>query len=433
MIPQILTETQKSRYPDIVEGIVQLYSQNPEKLDEIMLQHEEHMMNPHRNTISEYTGSPELFMDITNFVISGMGLSGSYCGSRRVSHFDTTFKAVKHSALTCRRVQCPKCYTDWIIQRTFHMTVELERKAYLRKERPFSAVFSMNPQTAKKELKTFAQVNRNIFQRGYHLSKKMGIVGGVSVFHPFRISKTMQDALRKYRKTSKKASFKGDVGFWNMIRENVLKLPSFYDYVTVSPHAHTICFGKNPSGNTTKKVIVRINGDNKPKRMKEIKNVVAYVRYILTHAGVINIDGKIVCPTRRYGICYNRSADDNFIPESVLIDINEKVADALGMKWTVDGGLEYVDDDREPDLHDWMPLYNLCFMMSGIRYITKNEKIIRYFELLEAYITMNNGSLPPPNVIEVPEGVVIVEEINKTTLEEIQHKQDEIWGRGLHD
>lgn len=90
-----------------------------------------------------------------------------------------------------------------------------------------------------------------IKQRGRAMAGRIGITGAVQVFHPFRIKKALQTRLSyACRAASHMNEDDREKKFWQLVREDVLYLGDWREYVEWSPHFHYIGFGRLPEQRT---------------------------------------------------------------------------------------------------------------------------------------------------------------------------------------
>jgi hypothetical protein len=174
---------------------------------------------------------------------------------------------------------------------------------------------------------------------------KLGVTGGVRVFHPFRVKDDVKHDLRAL-------GAKDSGGFWKMIRENVLKLPSWYSYVYLAPHIHSIVFPSFIEENSKKDIIVK-----KYAVFDSVKDTVAHLRYLLSHCGLLT-DGEIE-PASPFGALHGWKPEDHLTHEQIL-SVKGAVADAMGLQYD-----EAADDikpvDTEDELkYDWVAIHEFA-------------------------------------------------------------------------
>ena len=289
----------------------------------------------------------------SSFMLPGLGESANKCGAERGAEMSKEGDAIKYKRLSCRRAACPKCWTLWAKNRVFEIALRIEVEAKIRGERPFLGVMSVDPEEAKNY--TWGEVNQRLFKRGYNHAKDIGIKGGHAFFHPFRIKDHIKDKFQDMGI----GEGKEDSGYWkDGVREDVLDLGSWYKYVKMGPHAHFIGFGK-PEGHEGKDLIISLkdNRYNRPER-KNLKEVIGYTFYILTHVGTLNVEGKHNNPTRRFGCCYKKP-DMEAIDSEWLRNKKHEIAEAIGMTWTPEDGLETPTDKEEEEDIEWVPIHDL--------------------------------------------------------------------------
>lgn len=419
-----------------------------------------------------------------DFTIPGMGEPGTSCcavDNKTISHFSKDFKNVRVSRIVCKRVECPRCYHLWIKSRAFEITLALEISSFLREERPFSVVSSIRPKEVYFNNWNWKNVNNSLFNRAYRRGKNIGIRGGFIFFHPFRIRVVVKKKLRAFRKTltgREKRLSEGDVGFWRMIRKDVLGYGSFYSYVKFGPHVHSVAFG-DPQEHTDpdffigiqeKKIEKRKTG--RPLRLETTQDVVGKVMYLLTHCGVSSLD-KIIQPTRRYGCMYDFQvkaekprygvAETMFkvikLPEELfglLYDTNwlswfekkwlpekcREIADLVDMAWSDTEGLKMKESSSSDDIV-WLPIWKIYHCAQELREDNRIPRdIIEFFEDIIKYL--EKFGRPPPILpkyelqttplywaagyltgLEIPESINIVQGTEGEVPDEIINRADE--------
>lgn len=364
-----------------------------------------------------------------DFTIPGMGDPGNSCCSvdnERIAEFSEDLTKLRTHRIVCRRVECPSCYRLWIKSRALEISLALEIASFFRGERPYSMVASIRPNEMYINKWTWKNVNHSLFNRAYRRGNNVGIDGGFVFFHPFRVRKKIKKKLRSYRSQLSGREFElsdGDVGFWRMIRKDVLGLGDFYDYVKVGPHIHGICFG-DPKNHNDRDFFIGIQRENSKNarsrvlRLETTQDVVGKVMYVLTHCGVSTLD-KIIQPTRRYGNMYdyqvNQNDDNSFtlmkVPDNCFylmydpvwrdwfekIWIPEKcreISELMGMAWDPDKGL-ITKDLKDDDKTVWLPIWKLYHFRTELENnITLDPIIVDFFFEILDY--MEKFGHPPP-------------------------------------
>ncbi|KXB05830.1 hypothetical protein AKJ51_04705 [candidate division MSBL1 archaeon SCGC-AAA382A20] len=379
--------------------------------------------NGHKGGLKSWC-SVEVPVSKFSFEIPGLGQSGENCGAKVATHFDGDKKALKEGRLTCKRPSCPECWRDWSRRRTFQMAVAIELEAYIRDERPFFFLFSVPP-TEVSGSWDWNRVNTSLFRRGYRRGRKHRIQGGVNVFHAHRIKKKYQ---AKFQEMGI-GSGERDVGYWiDGVREDVLDLGNWKEYVNFGPHSHGVGFGE-PKGhkselfycrdcenrtdeideaggecpkcgscNTVPTFILRVNDKNGSPKRQDLEGVVAYCRYLLSHVGVLQNKDTFNNPTRRWG-CVGRErkfkvqGGIKLLEEGIevrkkkLKEIKKEVAQLVGMEWSEEGGLFYPGEEEDQE-YNWRPIYEVQFMKK--RTPPYSMRDIEFLEDLEVILS-NQG------------------------------------------
>jgi hypothetical protein len=232
-------------------------------------------------------------IDDVKFIISGTGnvtdeitcgtWSKSYACSSVASHF---IKTIKHS---CDNPTCPICYESWMNKAAKRISerirgyidaanggqVDLEGLAlagWHKENTRYLNHYILSPRPG--EITPDIPYNE-IKQRGRAMAARIGITGGVQLFHPFRIKKDIVKSLvRVCRGAVHMNEEEKEKKFWKLVREDVLKLGSWLEYVDWSPHFHYIGFGRLPDQHT-------------PEQKEEVRHtlagwVVKWVRHVDT-------------------------------------------------------------------------------------------------------------------------------------------------------
>jgi len=288
------------------------------------------------------------------FVLGGLGEYGEICGSRFITHFDRdpTAGRIKTSVHRCRRFACPRCYKDWIVERTFESAVLVEAFARYTGERPSMVQASVHPDDAKDW--TWSDFNYRLHRRGLRHVKKMGAVAGLRYFHPFRVADLVKAGLKA------KGYGTGDRGYWTGIREDVLELGDWRKYTIYGPHDHFLVFPSFLEKHSNRDFVVK-----KYAVLQDVKAVVGHLRYLLSHTGKVDDTGDQ--PTSRFGLFAGRDPwrpEDHLAPE-VLDDLKAEIAGMLGRKWDPIDGLVYVTDQDDEGI-EWFPIYELSHYFANL-------------------------------------------------------------------
>lgn len=356
-------------------------------------------------TIFDYPISYSI--NVNSFTLAGLGKQGPLCGVNRISHFSAKGDAVKYSPLSCKKIECPKCWPDWAKHAVFELAMKIEAWAHATKTRPYSCVFSVSPEKVKTW--TWERVNMSLFRRGYRRAKNhAGIEGGVAIFHPYRIKK-------KWKKYFRRAG-ESQVGMWKLIRARVRAGASLYDYVDLGPHVHSIVFG-NPKAHSSKDFLLAFKDDDEGAvQLKDYRAVVAFLFYLLSHTGVLTqlrsyasgVHVRRIHCIRTYGKLHNLDPLTWLFPEE-WARLAKKIAAAMKMEFH-NGQLSYPASPQgfeTSDPHDWVPIYELYDYLKSDAWVSSlNPEQLRYFSVLAQYMTLNDrppepGELtPPPSVVE---------------------------------
>jgi len=331
-----------------------------------------------------------------SFELPGLGDSKDWCMSLRLNAFAKNNEVVKYGRYKCRRVECPRCWTDWARRRVFKIAMRLlafrdwespndfvkrlacDSKFLIAKELYgcsdiYSAVCSVPPSKAKTW--NWNRLNESLFRRGYRRMSDIGVVGGYALFHPFRIVKRFKNELRNEGWGTGEL----DAGYWKGIRNNALDLSSWSDYVKFSPHLHTLVLG-SPEKHDCSDFVIRFKSSSGSPNPLSVDEVIGYLFYIITHVGVCREFKSR--PTRSFGVLYNIEPSD-FLTDSEYNSLASRLADKIGMVWNSgDNELNY--KSNESSEYDWVPVWKLDDYLTLNEYEDWRDSISdRYKEFLD--------------------------------------------------
>lgn len=352
-----------------------------------------------------------------SFLLPGMGESGPNCMKNVFSAVSDDLTLLREHILYCKRAECPDCWVMWNKFRTFEITLALEIMSYSLRERPKRWMFSVHPNRVYAEAWCWKNINFRLFARGYRRSKKAGMTGGQSFYHPYRIKREIAASLSKKRReiyrsdNASRGRYKGKVGLWRLVREDALGLGSVHEYVKLGPHVHFIGFG-DPKLHSSKSSVLRFEFWKDKYLLKDTKAVVSYVRYILSHVGLCKDAqaGDVASrPTRRFG-CMVRLPDDFVLPPVEWIhDKCREIAGMLSMCWDPFRGLRFNTSVPLDDSVVWIPLYALREHMEG-RWDRFDDDVVLFVRMLIDYVY--KFGLPPPEYFPwIPERFLVVADV----------------------
>jgi len=211
--------------------------------------------------------------------IPGTGsITNDQCGSVRGAHKceDPLCGHVELRHYQCHNYECPTCYRSAAHQaglriedRLTGVSSELRRYG-VRTGYPVHVILSPPPGSV---LST-SDIPRLKRETVYRYCKDIGMIGGVAVFHPYRIVPELKKALREYNKNN-------DPGkFWDLVHKDILQLGSWKDYVVWSPHFHIL--GYFPSIKEKSNDFEKRTGWMY-KNLKKTDSICKSVSYLLTH------------------------------------------------------------------------------------------------------------------------------------------------------
>lgn len=295
-----------------------------------------------QSTFRDRIDSKRLYL--RDFELPGLGEKGPDCGKNKLPHENTfcpELKGIRYEPLKCKRVECPDCYNNWAIERTFKIVVEIEAYARKNEERPHALTFSVPPK--KSEGWSIKEINTSLFRRGYRRGRdKCNINGGYAFFHPARVTKPRKKQLERLGYGS--SGDKG--GWWRGVRNDAKGLGDWRKYVKWGPHVHNIGFPE---------VIKPHEGDDfvihKYDVLDNLESVVKHTRYLISHTGVLKGNGEMRC-TRPWGLFHHANKNWDGAKEELSSDyykeLCKEVAEMIGMEWNEEEGLIPPDEDECP-------------------------------------------------------------------------------------
>lgn len=285
-----------------------------------------------------------------------MGSGHEKCMAEIIDSVSKDGEAIRTRHLKCGNPLCPECGKSWVVKRVFEMTLRIEIEARERHERPFAGIMSV-PQEEAEEW-TIEEVNTSLFRRGYRRGRNIGIEGGVSIWHPYRIKQKYQKQLRQMGKEGKLNVGKHESkGMWDAVKNDALELGYYKKYLKIGMHMHFIGFGRDINGHRGNDFLIKIKGDATPDRM-DMEEVMKYLYYVLTHAGHLEGDTH-TNSTRRWGCCYRKPdlSEYKHVDKEWVEQKKHEIAEKLGMKYSSDRGL-YIPHEEE-DEYEWIPVWKV--------------------------------------------------------------------------
>ncbi|MBA7494534.1 hypothetical protein ES702_05110 [subsurface metagenome] len=286
----------------------------------------------------------------SDFILAGMEKKGTYCGARIVSGFN--HDSIKYEKFSCRRLTCPVCYKDWLNRTAFRYAVLIESYSRFNKQRPSHVIVSVLPKSA--ESWTWAEYNNRLHRKGIRELKGIGVVGGVRIFHPYRVARDIKGQLKDLGYADGYDDNPRSWGYWRGVRENALELDHWKDYVVAGPHDHNICFPYWLASHDSPDIVVKKIGN-----LKTVRHIVGLLRYLLSHAGKLP-DSSM--PTKRFGIFSgpNRWTPENNLTEDELLAVKKDVAECLNMVYNEQSDdIEYPLEDAPGEEIIFLPIYEL--------------------------------------------------------------------------
>jgi len=348
-------------------------------------------------------------------MIPGLGHKGRLCGHRRMDRFSSDGGAVRYGLLRCKRIECPACWSSWARRVVFDLALRIEAYARATDRRPHAVVCSVPPSEVKDRW-SWDRVNTSLFRRGYRRLNDHGIEGGIAVFHPYRIKPSWKWAFRR-------SGVHEDIGMWKVIRERVQEGEDLHNFVELGPHIHGIVFGY-PKAHECSDYLVRFNDrDHVPIELEELPDVVALLRYLLSHTGVLAhlklyrrhrsggvvVRKQVTHTIREFGALF-RFDPSELLPPAELEALRCELALALGMVWS-NGELGYPAYCKElgtsDDCLEWVSIYRLPTYLGNEAWLTALSHSQAKFWLAVLEFMARMGRPPDPGEVKPPGDVAV--------------------------
>jgi len=318
------------------------------------------------------------------FVVAGMGEKPEKCGVQRITHWNVGDGEAKilYGNLRCSRITCPSCYSHASIERVFNYSFLLESYARYIGERPAAVSASISPELSVEW--TWDEFNTRLHRRGNRRLKAVGAIGGLRVFHPFRIKKKIIAELKLlgYGRNNENG------GLWRGVREDALGLGDWRDYVSWGPHDHQIVFPSYLKENRNREFVLK-----KYAVLSGVGDVVAHIRYLLSHTA--KVEGTGDKPTVMWGkFCGKRRwKPEEHLDKDTLDGIRTEIAGLLGMVYDKDTGVLSYPPDPLLENVSWKPVWELVGNM-------KNEDFCEVLSSsqYEFFYTMVSAMLNTPSM-----------------------------------
>ena len=290
-----------------------------------------------------------------NFTIPGQGEKPDYCHVPFINYLHESGNSALEMIVSCKLWRCPCCYRLKVDSEVFKYSVLLECYSLVTGDRPFRAVASISSEEAYNlTLDDLRAFQRNAKDR----LKRCGVTAGFKLFHPFRLKKPVQDAIRSICGENTSSG-----GFWDFILsgESAIEQINSYldtdyktwrDLVNLSPHFHYLLFPGHQHITGDKKIILtKLQAQDGSYTLDSPRDVVRHIRYLVTHCGMLcNVDDSNIHPAGLFGDLHNWKPEDYLTPEEIqavrssVLDVLNEARKKPYMVGT-DGELCYLGDE----------------------------------------------------------------------------------------
>lgn len=271
-------------------------------------------------------------------ILPGLGESGQHCQKCVVYGIGINGDKIGVRNLKCKRIECPNCYKNWVLDRVFETTFKLEAYAKITGDRPAHVVASIAPQICRTwtTLDQYETFHKRVYR---HLSA-IGVDGGLRIFHPYRINPGVIAELKKVGYGTP-----GN-GYWKGVRENALGYENFEQYYSLGVHDHTIVFPSFLSEHTDRNFVVKKIGV-----LDTMDDTIKALYYLISHCGVLkDTESADNHPLTFFGELH-RFNPEKFLSAAEILELKTEIAKKLHCK-IEDGELIPVSDDEKPSNKD---------------------------------------------------------------------------------
>lgn len=270
----------------------------------------------------------------SSMTIPGMSERGKNCGEWYPAEFCEMCGTVHSGVSYCQQRGCPACWDTWTGNRAESIVRRVTAYRWTKEpgveRRAVHAVAS--PPTG--EITSLSDVQR-YRRKAQSQLREAGLVGGVMVFHGFRVKEQVQEAYEELKEADAV-----DGGIWKYVRENGRDWRS---QVYWSPHYHVIGvapeFEPEEGGDW---VVKRLSTADALESLKDggaYQSVAKQSRYILSHA---TFEPEGMRAVSWFGKLHSTQFDpEEELSGGALSVIERKAAEAVGNE-------EYEEEAEEP-------------------------------------------------------------------------------------
>ena len=232
---------------------------------------------------------------------------------------------VKKAPMTCGRETCPNDYPHWSRVTAFALVVVLEARCYMDGTRPAHVTYG--PKDTLAQTWTDNQRYQRHKRRGNRHLTAVGVSGWVDITHDYRISARRWADIQAAGYDGRK---------WDAVREDVLDLDGWRNYVVPGLHGHAFTVESWLKEHRCKTFNL-----TKIRYLPTIEDTTKAIRYALSHSTTLvgSNDQAFSKAGTLHG--WDPGADPGVDPVALLA-IRQEVAGLVGMVWNdVDKVLEY--------------------------------------------------------------------------------------------
>jgi len=237
--------------------------------------------------LDDYNSSTKYILNDNNadidYIMPGFGKKPRNCEGWVITKFCSSCGSVHMAKGNCKTAGCPDCSTMWRYERVKKILERLMSYKMSNKVRLSHVVISP-PEVLHEEMKDHNGL-KNIIKQVYDLAKQKGAIGGLMIYHPWRLRDERKDELKAIA-TQKDDWMPGDFHLYKTLKD----LEDWREYVYYSPHFHIIGSSKwwDPGSMDDNGWIFKRIGD-----LRQPDDVLKCCMYLLSHMGIYSGSEKV--------------------------------------------------------------------------------------------------------------------------------------------
>ncbi|GAH93948.1 unnamed protein product [marine sediment metagenome] len=210
---------------------------------------------------------------------------------------------------------------------------------------------------------------------------------------------------------------------WVVVRGWVKDGADLFEFASFGPHVHSIVFGAPEAHSCSDFVLAFDDKNGVPQQLATAKDTVGFVRYLLSHAGVLmdfttseddpheREHRRKTHAIRSFG-CLHHIDPEKLLPPAEYEALAKEIAELLNMEW-VDGELRYPASSRDIGTSDkdieWLPIFKLGQHLADDSIYKSLSPTQRDFWDNVVLFMGLNGHSPNTSDLEPPSDVAVFE------------------------